>query len=691
MSFRDLEIPIDVKTTADKPARNFFEPLLRQAVRFDVAIGYFTSSWMSHVAEGFSDFASRGGKCNWIVSPQLNEKDWAILKDASPHQQSELVNTKLYEDAAALCEMLRDEPRIALSWLIRDGFINLKVGITDRELGGMLHTKIGIFEDQEGNRVAFSGSYNLTSNAENNWETIDVYASFRAGDVTRVDRKLRDLSAMWSNRDPNLKLFDPTDRAIEPFMVVTREYPRPTNHLLPHRVVPKVPNKFLSDDGKLRAHQEAAIREWFKANGRGIFNMATGSGKTVTALTLAVRLNDHLERKGYSLFVLVLVPYKHLAEQWRVESRDFGFEPLMCFSDYPDWRNSLSRAIADLKGGNTKLAFCIVVNDSFAGADFQHFLERVDCNFLLIADEMHNLGTVTLQNSLPEAAGFRVGLSATPVRHRDKDGTEFLRSYFGEEAINYGIEEAIEDGTLSPYYYFPNLVELSDEEWDEYEELSIKIARLSASDEESSAQLLERLMLKRARVVANGENKVPKLVEQLASQREVRKCLIYVGDGQYDGARVVDQVTSELNEMGLRAARFTAGESLVRRGEILQAFKDEEIDVIVAIRCLDEGVDVPSTETAFIIASSSNPRQFIQRRGRVLRLARGKTHANIHDFIVVPPRTSSGNAERVEEIAISMIKRELDRVREFAQTALNGPAAIVALEQELQKYGIDYI
>jgi superfamily II DNA or RNA helicase len=288
---------------------------------------------------------------------------------------------------------------------------------------------------------------------------------------------------------------------------------------------------------------------------------------------------------------------------------------------------------------------------------------------------------------LPENLEFRLGLSATPERHRDPEGTAPIRAYFGEPVIRYTLRQALNDGVLCPYRHVPVLVRLQDDELDTYLQLTRRIGQLMGTSEagESSAYL-EMLLLQRARLLASAKGKIPALVEGLSSLRETTHNLIYCGDGSVDGEvdvsimRQVDAVVRALGrDVGMTVAKYVADTALTRRHVLRKRFAEGSIQGLIAIRCLDEGVDIPETRRAFILASSTNPRQFIQRRGRILRRAPGKTMADIYDFIVEPSTEELDSSSPIFPTVRNLFRRELSRIWEFAGLAVNGPEALQTL------------
>ena len=308
---------------------------------------------------------------------------------------------------------------------------------------------------------------------------------------------------------------------------------------------------------------------------------------------------------------------------------------------------------------------------------------------------MHNLGATKNLKSLPVTATFRLGLSATPVRRGDEQGTKALEDYFGPEAIRFELKDAIENGFLCPYDYFPILVQLTDDEMEAYLELSIQIANIWGSDHDADngpSDKLKWLLLERARLIGGAENKFHELLPIISQDPDKAYNLVYCSDAkdpQTEERQVERAVRIISTEAHMRANKFTAGESPKQRKELLSDFEAGRLQVLVAIRCLDEGVDVPRTETAYILASSTNPRQFIQRRGRVLRRANGKTKATIYDFVTVPDlddiRHQGNNVFNIER---GMVARELERVNEFANLSLNKGESLRRLREIRQKLNL---
>jgi DNA phosphorothioation system restriction enzyme len=441
-----------------------------------------------------------------------------------------------------------------------------------------------------------------------------------------------------------------------------------------------------------RAYQQNAIKSWLDAGGRGIYNMATGTGKTVTSLLTAAEIADKLDG---NLALIIAVPYQHLVDQWAEDVTDFGSDPVLAYKARRQWQERLERELLEFNMGSRSSVVVITTHTTFASDSFQNTLSRLNNDrTMLIADEVHHLGSPQHIESLPEEIQLRLGLSATPERFYDEEGTETLFEYFGDGVVfEYSLSEAIENGALVEYYYLPHVVTLTPEEAEQYDVLSAKIARLAAKQggDIGDADLqgntsLKHALFKRARLIGTAANKLEKLQELLEHRETIEHTLVYCGDGSVedemtgDTKRHVDATVDLMEtELGLAVNRFTARESQSEREDLLAQFESKALDALIAIRCLDEGIDVPATKTAYVLASSSNPRQFIQRRGRILRPHPGKDHAVIHDFIVSPPefsvgKTTSDNQFKTER---RLVQKELERVNLFSEAARNHPDADV--------------
>jgi DNA phosphorothioation system restriction enzyme len=682
-SFKDLNVKLSLNTTEDDIINDFFIPVLERSVSYDVAVGFFTSAWMRDAAAGIARFACNDGKARFIISPILSENDYQLLKDAREDQFEHHLYKLSQKSFQDLFDDLQSDVRTAISWMIHDNILNFKIGIPKNVLSGMMHAKLGVFTDHLGNRISFNGSYNFTSAAATNWEDLQISCDWKSEESKqRSDINSGRFNKAWEGKDNNLETFNPSERDLSPFIQEYNNTQRPYN-IIKNRVMPplKIPTKYLVD-GKPRDYQLEAIEAWIRNRAKGILCMATGSGKTVTALSIATNLANKARQSNGRLNILIVitVPYKHLAIQWMQEAETFGFKPLLCFSGMGDWEEGVLQAFNNLNSGASSYEVLITVNNTFASEKIQPLLLRRRGDILLIADEMHNLGSKHYLNNLPESINLRLGLSATPMRHRDDVGTKGLSDYFGPVVFTFTLKDAIERGFLCHYFYYPILCPLNDEEMSEYKELSVKIGKAYALNADGNVEdddRLRNLLVARARLVSRIGSKISNLIDLLKNRRDSHYNLVYCGDASSsdgeDQKRQISKVMELLGKnLGMKVKKITQDENPLTRHEILDDFSKGIIQVIVAIKCLDEGVDVPRTENAYILASSTNPRQYIQRRGRVLRTSPGKKYAYIYDFIAVPDLEQIGALdEEAFKVERNLLKREFERINEFSGLAEN--------------------
>ncbi|MDB9323176.1 DNA phosphorothioation system restriction enzyme [Nodularia spumigena CS-586/05] len=446
---------------------------------------------------------------------------------------------------------------------------------------------------------------------------------------------------------------------------------------------------------QLRPYQRQAITSWFANNGRGTLKMATGSGKTITALAIACELYQQINLQ----VLLVICPYRHLVTQWARECEKFNLQPILAFENLRTWQSQLSTQLYNLRSGSQNFLTVITTNSTLISDGFQSQLKYFPPKTLIIGDEAHNLGAPKLEENLPRRVGLRLALSATPERYFDDYGTQSLFDYFGSVLQpEFNLKDAIAQGALVHYLYYPILVELTETESIAYLRLTKKIGRSLLYRERENCEArnfeenedLKPLLMQRARLIGTAENKLTALQELMTTRRESTHTLFYCSDGsqetgQRSSLRQLKAVAKILGvDLGYRVSTYTAHTSLKERETLRRQFESGELQGLVAIRCLDEGVDIPAIQTAVILSSSGNPRQFIQRRGRVLRPHIGKERATIFDMIVLPPDLD----RETIEIERNLLKKELRRFVEFADLADNAGEARMKLLNLQKRYGL---
>ena len=357
----------------------------------------------------------------------------------------------------------------------------------------------------------------------------------------------------------------------------------------------------------------------------------------------SARRGTPAEKLKDNIGVIILCPYQHLVEQWVEDIKRFNVTPLICYSKY-DWKKKFKLTISDYKLGVIKNFCAIMVNASYSTDYVQDILRTAKGNLCIVVDEAHNFGAKRLQKCMLENFKYRLALSATLERHHDEEGTQSLYNYFKKVCITFTLEDAIKQGFLTPYYYHPVVVNLEPDELQEYTELTekiINILRKNPGDELPKSA--EMLLIKRARIIAGARNKLHILEELMEEYKHDNNILVYCGatkvfadredDYDEDDARQIERVVDILgNKLNMRVSMFTSKEDAQERERIKESFAEGHLlQALVAIKCLDEGVNIPGIRTAFIMASSTNPKEYVQRRGRVLRRAKGKQFAVIYD------------------------------------------------------------
>ena len=405
-------------------------------------------------------------------------------------------------------------------------------------------------------------------------------------------------------------------------------------------------------------------------------------------------------------------PYQHLVEQWVEDIVKFNMDPIIGFSSssQKDWKRRLEDAVRDQKlKVRRREFFCFVCTNATFSSDFvQRQIGKIRGNALLVVDEAHNFGAEHLSKFLTETFNYRLALSATLDRHGDPEGTQKLLDYFGERCITYTLDRAIDEKKLTPYKYYPIIVTLTEDELRRYGELSFEIAKCMMVGKDGKRTLSERgkkLAQKRARLVAGAENKLTTLKEEIQPYIEDKHILVYCGAARVlnineefisvddEDIRQIDAVTHILgNELNMKVSQFTSNEDIHEREVLKEQFSDgENLQALIAIKCLDEGVNIPEIKTAFILASTTNPKEYIQRRGRVLRKAPGKEYAEIYDFITLPRELDEVSAMPVEQMnrELTLVKNEIFRAEEFARIALNAMEADSVICEIKEAYSID--
>lgn len=712
----------------------FFSDCLCNSTRFDLMLGFFSSSAINVLADGFASFLYNGGQMRLIVNDILTEQDRNAIANGeldTPipffdiNDIEKLKNTLSERDAHFFD---------CLAWLIRNNRLEIKI-IVPKDGIGISHTKTGVFSDGV-NKVGFDGSCNFSRSALiDNIESLTIFSDWDGNIADATVKEIKnEFDNVFTGQDENV-IFIPSDKVrthiAESFKnkelkdLLEDEYKfiqqDIANESLPQTVkkaLDKAKNKveieiekikkqgetvepmdlgnprFPYDSGP-REYQKKAFENWKNNKQKGLFAMATGTGKTITSLNCLLEIYNKL---GYYK-AIILVPTITLVEQWEIECKKFNFSTIIkVCSKYNNWKSSVANLrLLEMTNSDNKLSYIIISTyASFVRSNIFMELNQFPKNkLLLIADEAHNMGGGLMTNRLSEIKYLRrIGLSATPERQFDDSGNLKLMNFFGCEnnyTFEYSMREAIEKGALCRYYYYPHIVKLTDNEMSEYVQLSKKIVKIMGFQDAESQERLKMLLLKRKRIIHKASNKLivfKQIVEQRMTEKgNLKYTLVYVPEGNkpddfeadifdQSDTMISDPESEHLIDDFTRIVRDMDSHIIVRqftsestdRDAMLKGFADGSIDVLTSMKCLDEGVDVPRSELAIFCASTGNPRQFIQRRGRVLRTHKDKRFAVIHDLIVIPDNVFDEECYTLEK---KLVESELKRVRDFALLSEN--------------------
>ncbi|MEM4318052.1 MAG: DEAD/DEAH box helicase family protein [Candidatus Nitrosocaldaceae archaeon] len=719
MGLRDISLKPAYDSSIDDILNDFYIPVLSNSIYYKRLAGFFSSDSLAIAARGISRFIHNKGNMRIIASVKLNKSDIeAIIRGIKePLQVIEEASIRSIENITD--EFIKDHIN-ALAWMVANNMLEIKIAARfdrnildsiDNRVENILsmpifHQKIGVLEDKNGDMISFSGSINETASGWlYNIEEFKVFRKWIGEEMKYVEIDNKRFEDYWEGRVNTVNIYDiPTalkQRLIK--IIEDNNITRPTileklqqwERKLSGRNNDVRRKDFLINRNiELRDYQIKAINSWIKY-GRGFIEMATGTGKTYVALGCI----KELERQQQYLIIIISVPFIHLIDQWVKNLLRWGYNYIVANSAEFNWYAKLANRIDDLNKHFINKLIIITTHDTLSDSKFINIISEAKVPILLIADEVHGLGSPERRKGLLDSYTYRIGLSATPRRWFDEEGTNFLFDYFGKTVFSFSLHDAIRQGYLTPYYYYPHFIELTEDEFAKYLKYTKVIAgkykkikykndnnskESSEQPDEIEQELLTQLLNKRRQIIVNAKKKFDEFAHILDTEfspySKLKRCLIYCSPQQ------IDRVQDILNKRGIIQHRFTAEEDREERQKILDNFVKGNYHALVAMRCLDEGVDIPSAETAFILASSTNPREFIQRRGRILRLHEDKKYSYIYDFVVIPTFDTDKYDNIILNLEGRIVKNELERVREFASSAENHEYALAFIDRILSIY-----
>lgn len=673
----------------------FYKPALRNCRQYDRMAGYFDSSAFAVVMREILDFVERGGKMRLGTGVQLAQADIETMKKSVEGELIDKTIEILNDDLGKKCLAVLAH---MLSTKI-DGNPQLEIKLFVPKNGGTYHPKTGIFTMDSGDVVSFSGSVNETGAGwARNVEEFKVFCYWKDRDA--VDHDVDTFQRFWECRHYGLDTYDlPT--AVKQNILKAR----PESDVEYRKILDELRRKLYdkgrtTDGGKqdgfsLYDYQKDAIEAWRSRGYRGILEMPTAVGKTFTALGCI----NKLQREKNRLFTVVAVPYTHLASQWMDNIRNWNgmvsdnmkiSSNLLDVASGGKWVERLADTVGDfnrtdMHGGHLVDDYIVCTTyNKLADSKFIKAVDGLDGDVLLVADEAHNSGSGMRRKGLTESYSFRLALTATPERYFDEEGSQLIRLYFNDVAYFMEIGNAIRQGYLTPYDYRPEFVELSSQEVEEYRRLTRLIAQRkqnsgkTSNDDDDSSELGPEN--KRAKLVSKAEQKYAKLEEILnAHTTDMNHALIYCQD-KYQ----IEPTEKILHSKHIFYTKITSATEMIERKAKMKSLEEGKHDCIVSMRCLDEGVDLPSARLGIIMASTGNRLQYIQRRGRFLRLHDDKDHAVIYDILASAPPEEDN-----EPFARKLVAKELLRHKEFAQYARNREEALNAIRPVASRLGLD--
>lgn len=712
----------------------FFNDCLENSKEFDLQLGYFSSATISVLADGFATFIANGGNVRLVINHIVSQEDKDAIDKGINGGIIDCFDLSNFNQLRETFDEYQTQFFECLAYMIYRGRIDIRI-IKPRNKNGISHTKSGQFRDGD-SITSFTGSANFTiSGLFNNLEEIKIDRSDSLDPMTRkrIESQRKEFDSIMDRKKKNIEYLSPdnliaaikdnyADKDIEELVEVESKLRKIKRE---KKLKESLENeKPIQEDIVLQdpcfpfekpfPYQVDAFEEWKNNNYKGLFNMATGTGKTITSLNCL--LNIYKETGTYK--AIILVPTIPLVDQWEKECRKFNYAKIFKISSKSDWKDSINRLTrAELLYPARNSFIIISTYASFVRKSTFERLTELSLDTLLIADEAHNMGSpacLKLLSKIPYIK--RIGLSATPERQFDEIGNSSICSFFGcslnKYTFTFTMKEAIDKDFLCNYRYYPFIVELNEEEMDAYRDLSAKIAKFYNPDDDSfcNSQILTSLLLKRKRIIHKAHNKLnifKSIVNDIYEQRHnLNYLLVYVPEGvdesdqefsfatdsdvssgcSVEQMSLINQYTSIIANVDEHITVEQITSKSHDREQTLRRFATGETQVLTAMKCLDEGVDVPRTEMAIFCASTGNPRQFIQRRGRILRKHKDKPLAYIYDLVVVPKTERDSQFFNMER---SMLKKELERVIDFASLSTNSSYAEKVLSNTIEFYNLN--
>lgn len=694
MSFRDLPLQLSYETGKQDLVGDFYVPVLTYAKRYDRIAGFFSSTSLSIAARGMAGLIEREGTMRLITCQRLSLGDTKMI-EASVIDVESIIAKNFIEETNNIVDQFEKDHIEALGWMLANGYLKMKIALvydkgrlcTFEEIDkkSIMHQKVGVFYDEDFNSLSFSGSNNESASGWlDNIEEFKVFKEWEPGQKEYFKSDQKKFEEFWTNNRVGVKIVDLPKAVEEHLIEISKNFNVEKIALHKYFSIPKKENT--KAELKLFFYQKDAVNMWLENDKKLMLEMATGCGKTRTAIGC---IKEVLKESKMSVIV-VACPQNTLALQWKSDIDNLNInidQSIIIDGTIPKWKDVLAKNMSQLTTGYHDNLIIYTTHQTSSSKGFIDVIANAGSrlNRFFIGDEAHGLGAGKTQNALLENYNYRLGLSATPRRWFDDRGTAILYNYFGNKAFEFTIEDALR--TINPvtgkpflvnFYYHPKFISLTEDELDTYYKLSDRISKMSRKKgpDEEYIKKLEFLLFERSNIEKNAENKYAELeaiLDEIALKEQIQDTIIFVSYDQ------IDRVMQILGKRRIKSHKFTQEEgtrkvekysNISEREHLIKLFKVGDYQVLVAIKCLDEGIDIPSAKRAIIMASSTNPREYVQRIGRIIRQADQKFEADIYDLIIKPD-TSCFVDEQFVELEKRIFVKEMDRVKDLSRNALN--------------------
>lgn len=683
MGLKEIELK-QMYDSRENDVYDFFNTVLSNSRLCKRVGGIFTSRNFAMCAEGMQEFIKNDGKMQLVLAQTFTPDDVDAIYRGYTKLEDHITESWITSLDTIKDKFVEDHTR-ALSWLLKNELLEIKIAVLCDQGGrpldiekldrvGELRRKIGIFRgrgDEE--YVSFSGNIDFDDPVLGDAYHFDVYRYWDDSERERVNKHNEEFKRYWD--ETSIKIGNSHVLKIVKLPMAVRE------HLI--KKSPESKNEIkLRRRIKLRTYQDRAVNSWIKNGGRGVLEMATATGKTITGVCATLEL----AKRHDGVLVVIVVPKNIIAEQWVKYLTGIDASIIITLGN-SNWKQEIRDCVRLLNSkSQTGIKAIVTSYATYYKEEFIKLVQRCHVPILLIADEVHHAGSAKQQKGLSQNYQYRLGLTATFQRHYDEVGTAILRSYFGGVVFSYSLDQAINDGVLVKYNYYLYDAELTDEEYKKYRKETQYIGMLVNSKDSNKQEKLKMAVIHRSHIIRDALNKMSKFKEIIAAWPNLKHALIFCSENQIDD---VQNILLQAKPP-IKSRRITANDPKdpKERLKIIKDLVKENYDVIVAIDVLDEGMDAPEIKNCILLSSNGNPKQFIQRRGRILRRFSGeykdgskKELATIHDIIIIP-RIDESLSSASKKMESSILRAQIERQTDMAKIANNANECFEVIEQQ---------